>query len=368
LSFGLDVTTNIREALSQAFSENDLELSFRCVNNTELGTCLEFLDVEHKIDNSSVCGFYTRDFVKPTAVNHSFLNGRSFHPPDIFKSIVFCEAVHLRRLNESQSEYLNNLNRLRTKCAQSNFNSEMVNDIVQLASTWTERFGPNNEKEEDNHNERIVWVSSFINLVKLDNRETNLVSKATVVYKRPPALLPFLNNYKKIAHNDTNLTNDNFGSSHACDKCALCGNFQNYIEKSMVDTINSIETIQEKRIHLWQNLSCTNFGIYAAQCTICRSIYVGQTKNRFFTRWFGHRTFCNSNNTIDNLNDRAALLIHYHTYQKEEMKSLADISKFFVIFLQQPSDFGKLDTLESKWINLLQAEININKTVLPKYH
>ena len=87
LSFGVDNTTKIKEALSRIFMENKLELSFRCVNRptTELGSFLEFLDVEHKIDNSHLGGFYTRDFVKPTALDHTFpkggesLNGKSFY-------------------------------------------------------------------------------------------------------------------------------------------------------------------------------------------------------------------------------------------------------------------------------------------------
>ena len=53
-SFGVDNTTKIKEALSRIFMENELELSFRCVNTAELGSCLEFLDVEHKIDNSHI--------------------------------------------------------------------------------------------------------------------------------------------------------------------------------------------------------------------------------------------------------------------------------------------------------------------------
>ena len=51
-------------------------------------------------------GFYTRNFVKPTAIDRTFLNGKSFHPQHIFKSIVFSESIRLRRLNELQSEYL----------------------------------------------------------------------------------------------------------------------------------------------------------------------------------------------------------------------------------------------------------------------
>ena len=51
------------------------------------------------------------------------------------------------------------------------------------------------------------------------------------------------------------------------------------------------------------------------------------------------------------------------------MNSLPDISDCFeVTFLQEPRNQQKLDVLESMWINKLVAEININKTILPKYH
>ena len=56
-SFAVDNTTKINEALSRIFMENELELSFRCVNTAELGSCVEFLYVEHKIDNCHIGGF-----------------------------------------------------------------------------------------------------------------------------------------------------------------------------------------------------------------------------------------------------------------------------------------------------------------------
>ena len=51
------------------------------------------------------------------------------------------------------------------------------------------------------------------------------------------------------------------------------------------------------------------------------------------------------------------------------MNSLPDISDCFeVTFLQEHRNQQKFDVLESMWINKLAAEININKTILPKYH
>ena len=36
-------------------------------------------------------------------------------------------------------------------------------------------------------------------------------------------------------------------------------------------------------------------------------------------------------------------------------------------FTDSTSNHSNLDYLESKWVNLLQANININKTILPFY-
>ena len=194
LSFGVDNTTKIKEALSRIFMENELELSFRYVNTAELGSCLEFLDVEHKIDNSHFGGFYTRDFVKPTALDRTFLNGKSFHPTHIFKSIVFSEAVRLRRLNETQSDYLASLERLKQKCIRSQFNIKLVSRILDLASKWNDRFGPKKDSGQQKTKPRIIWASSFVNLLKLNSTEKFLVPDAAVVYKKPPTLLNMLTN------------------------------------------------------------------------------------------------------------------------------------------------------------------------------
>ena len=110
------------------------------INTADSGSTLEFLDVEHKIDSSYSCGFFTKYFIKPTAANRLFLNSQSYHPPHVFKSIVYSEAVRMRRLNESTDEYLNSLQQLKTKCLKSNFNLSLVNKILKIATTWQSRF------------------------------------------------------------------------------------------------------------------------------------------------------------------------------------------------------------------------------------
>ena len=137
----------------------------------------------------------------------------------------------------------------------------------------------------------------------------------------------------------------------------------------MVVSTNCIVTKNNARIFFFQNLSCSNYGIYAAQCLKCKHIYVGQTKNKFSVRWTSHRYFWRSNCEKSQQSDKAALLIHYNTHHKDFfVKNKPDISDCFnVFFLQEPLTFENLDLLESKWIRKLDAEININRTVLPKF-
>ena len=269
-----------------------------------MGSCLEFLDVEHKIDYSHIGGFYTRDSVKPTALDCTFLNGKSFYPTHIFKSLVFSEAVRLRRLNETQSDYLASLERLKQKCIHSQFNIKLVRRILDLASKWNDRFGPKQDSGLRKTKPRIIWAFSFVNLLKLSSTKKCFVLDAAVVYKKPSTLLNMLTNYRNIAHNESFQCDIRAGLSHPCNKCALCGNFRNYNGKSMVHPVNHIKTAQGKLFFLKQNLTCSNYGIYAAQCKICQKIYVGQTINHFLLvgldiGHFGTTTTLNNNTTIE---------------------------------------------------------------------
>ena len=66
---------------------------------------MEFLDVEHVIDRAAFGGFFTKDFINPTAINRTFVHGKFHHPTSVFKAIVFAEAVRLRRLNETEEHH-----------------------------------------------------------------------------------------------------------------------------------------------------------------------------------------------------------------------------------------------------------------------
>ena len=78
-------------------------------------------------------GFITRNFIKSTAKDRCLLNGASHHSTSVYKSIVFGEAVQLRRLIERKSDYLKSLINLKDKCFRSNFNQKMTENMLEIA-------------------------------------------------------------------------------------------------------------------------------------------------------------------------------------------------------------------------------------------
>ena len=116
------------------------------------------------------------------------------------------------------------------------------------------------------------------------------------------------------------------------------------------------------RLHL--QLTCKDFGIYAATCRACPAQYVGQTMKSFSERWNGHRAAWKSGITEDD--DRTALRVHCVKSHPEKLSILLS-EAFSVTFIDKPRNPRDLDIMESCWISRLKSAININKTVLPMY-
>ena len=113
------------------FQKYDLKLIFREISHQSKNQELEFLDVIHIIDEEEKGGFYVRNYIKPTAVNRVYINGRSYHPRSIYKYIVFSESIRLRRLCERDCDYLEALKLLKDKCIKSYFCKGLVVEIQE---------------------------------------------------------------------------------------------------------------------------------------------------------------------------------------------------------------------------------------------
>ena len=83
-SIGNNQTIMVIQCLKATFFKYGLELFFREAGTDSLESEVEFLDVNHVIDNTNPFGFITRNYVKPTAVHRKLLHGSSHHPPSVF--------------------------------------------------------------------------------------------------------------------------------------------------------------------------------------------------------------------------------------------------------------------------------------------
>ena len=114
-------TGNIKK---KVFEKYDLKLIFREISSQSKDKELEFLDVIFIINEKG--GFYVKIYVKHTAINRTYINGRSYHPRSIYKSIVFGESIRLRRLCERDCDYLEALKLLKDRCIKSHFCKGLV--------------------------------------------------------------------------------------------------------------------------------------------------------------------------------------------------------------------------------------------------
>ena len=63
--------------------------------------------------NGEIKSFKKKSFIKETAKNATFLNGKSYHLLNIFKEIKLGETKRLKRLNENKSDFKQSLSNLK---------------------------------------------------------------------------------------------------------------------------------------------------------------------------------------------------------------------------------------------------------------
>ena len=286
----------------------------------------------------------------------------------VLKGILYGEAVRLRRLNEVDERYLQSVEKLSEKCVKSGFPTQLVNKAIANVKTWKNRFHPDNFntnsiKKDFNY---VIWASPLKQLIKLNKIEKSLSPFSTIVYKRPPTLSSILCNYKQLSHTQVD---QNIVGCHPCEHCSLCGCRSLKDGHQPVCAVTSskqiVSTFNKSKFPIYQSISCQDFGIYVVTCRICGQQYVGQTITTFAKRWAQHRAVWKQPGNNNN-NDRASLRLHYTNNHNDKINK--DINTNYTItFIQTTDTPTNLDFLESRWIARLNAQININSTVLNLY-
>ena len=356
ISENKETAKEVIKNLKDTFEKHNLKITSSIMS--EDNTTVPFLDVEHVLNNDSeIKSFKTKNFIKETAKNATFLNGRSYHPLNVFKGIITGEIKRLKRLNEDEKDFKESLLKLEKKCISSNFNPKIVKSQFERINEFISNESSN--KLEKQKAKNIYWSSQFKTLLRFTKEEKKLFPIAKTSFTKPSSIGQLLNTFSCIAKkgNDTHPNN----KSKKCKNCALCGKY-NY--KDMIDENSYIKTNENRIVNIKPKLNCKNYGIYSAQCTICKEIYVGQTKNSFNLRWNAHRNNWKKfqrNSKLVGKGDESALFKHYFENHHGIIENMGLDSAYKIMFLEQP-EFKNLDYKESLWIKSLNAKINLNKT------
>ena len=91
-----------------------------------------------------------KNYVKPTATNRVYINGWSYHPRSIYKSIVFGESISVRRLCERDCDSLEDSHLLKDKCIKSHFCKYLVVEMLEIRKKCKDRFIPPTKKNNTN--------------------------------------------------------------------------------------------------------------------------------------------------------------------------------------------------------------------------
>ena len=290
----------------------------------------------------------------------------------MFKGIFLSESRRLRRLNEDDKNYIESIKKLKEKCIKSNFNENMIEKIFQDVIKWKRKDIENEEintvTDRNTTTEQNTWVTSLKGLIKLTEKEKELSPNTCITYKRPINIQGHLTNYRQTSKNQNQERNE----TSRCGKCSLCGGRRGFI--NMVLESNNTKDKYGKLIQIKRKLNCLNYGIYQAICKKCNKSYIGQTKTTFKDRWTQHRSKWNKLikmqeselKEIDFNKDEQALFKHYLNFHKSDISNnLVLANAFNVLFLSQPN-YHRLDIEESFWISKTGADINIQRTILPK--
>ena len=342
-----ELADEFEEYLIEAYDKFDLEITFRFHT-----TGLEFLDLWIFKSNNKI---ETREYRKETA-NNSYLEGSSnHHHHSVFTGIIKGQMGRLRRLCSLDSDYLESLSHLKTRCYNSNYKKSQVDQLIEIGAGWernikTEQEYLNRTSSKNLSKKTIPWVQEFVNcqnstfnqLRKLAQDLNNKILKPTDYQikiipqnQSSTARILFRNNSTKFLNNKCPPKKKKV--------CFICEDFP---EDRLINTVTS-ESGEVIRIS--PKCNCRSGGIYVSNCTDCGSKYVGKTVH-FHVRLKSHT----------DENSASALKSHLQICPN----SSSNLEKKFKFqFITNMFDRGKytLSEIERLWISRLQPSINCQK-------
>ena len=254
---------------------------------------VHFLDTTVTIENGSL---KTDLFNKPTD-KHNYLLPSSCHPPHCTKNIPYSQALRIRRICSSETDFAIRTNELSGHLRNRQYFRGSIENAIKKAKD-TPRSQTLTYKTRQRNSDRVPLVTEyhpglpplakFINkhlptLQGTDRLRSIFPNPPVVAFSRPPNLRDILVRAKFQDKASVEENNENFGCSPCPSNCKTC---------ALVDSTKYFQSNQTARtFQIRQAINCLSKNvIYLIYCNLCGVQYVGESKNSLRMRMTQHRS------------------------------------------------------------------------------
>ena len=246
-----------------------------------LNEYVNFLDIKFGFDNA---GQLQTDLYRKETDSTAYLNFDSCHPNHMFSSIVYSQAIRLRKIINNNERLDAHLNEMKNNFKNCGYPKKMVENIIEKVKTLP-RILVNKERNNiKNDNYPLRVVSTF-------GGDTELCD----TLKSVSGLIPFKLEYVKKTGASLNSrlckskfisTGPKYGITTRCGRrrCKACNYMSN---KAKIRDSSG-------KVHKSGSGNCTTRNcIYLAECKLCNIPYVGKTTQMVCGRISEHKSCYN---------------------------------------------------------------------------
>ena len=332
---------------------------------------VNYLDVTLYLDDQNQIQY--KLFTKETDAR-LYLQTNSFHPPHVFKSVVYSQMIRVIRRNSKDATCVQDLEKLKSDLARSGHSMGMMEELepkATLRAIEMDMFGGQEKDGKSETSNKLIFsvkyfkeleeLRKFVSSVEPDIKQlcgTDL--QVTFAIRKQQSIGNVIVRNRTLSETKPEVTTDIGSRSQKCGK-ARCKTCPFLFEPSENITVNG------EPLLLDFSLNCSDKNIiYIAQCTICSSLgqklkddtYFGQTMTPMHIRMNGHR----SKFVIDErlLFEKSALSMHCFLAHKSQFSM--EFFKLGIVKRVRPVD---LDREEEKLIQKFRTNIcGLNRIVV----
>ena len=310
---------------------------------------INFLDINFTFDKNNV--LQTDLYKKPTDARN-YLNFSSCHPQYTFSSVVYSQALRLRRIINDDSRFKVRLSELGRDFEKCNYPVKMIQNILQKVAA-TKRCLEKRNKDPSATDDKLLVISTYGRDRQLTNVMQDLEKNCEklsfrYVKKTAPSLRNILTKSKNTALGPP------FGNTVPCDRrrCQSCPLM------SGKDNIPKFKN-SKKCISTAGGNCLSRMLIYHAECKLCKKVYVGKTVQHLVERINGHRNkfyaclrgdFCEDKN-----NDDDAILLGLHLLLFHNLQYKRAFNETYAFTILEHCSPDNIDLNEHLWIHRLKC-------------